>query len=771
MALPPTDISRKMRKTIMNELSAELAEPGSGAQVSADNVLDGETRVSMTVGERDALEEGMVRLEDIRLTPVGPDDDDDIAPTTGLPIAMAFAEKITGKARAFLMRDGGFGGKVFTFLFGGNQQDDDHAPIWGLMLGDGKMPLQADADWRFYLKLQDRAVAYIRDRLAAMAALLWRGPAGIEDLRLSPKLMRAAISDVTVIPAWYGEVSLPVAGTSVAATPTGGMQFDSSYGQSTAGAAGVQSSQLTSIVGPYHCFRFSAGSAGSDTVDTILAALNDITPVADSQLPRIGVALGQARMFMGRVTGRGTDRFSLYREDNKGGAPITDIIKGGASKVYSNMMTSWEGAYLLSIARGVRLSVTVHVNHGETSGSTKDDGTVSGMSVATYQGHVAATIDNINTDCQIKAKQLPLILDSQTIGQTATSGWWLDNFNGPFARLIEVRLRRGGNLINVGPRYDMPCGDTIHPLAEGQMIDGPRRVLAEQRWRDCNPLPMFDVARLSVPALFVGDEVRASGVTEATAIQSQVSGTAGGVGIYTVNQSQLVARRKMHAFGAIFWGSISNGAGAAGTTLVVDEIEEGALDMSVTGAELHIGLTMPASISSWVPTVGPALGVRFADSIGTTALSTEVRGSRLIVHLSQAPGTGRIVGHADVHCAEPYVRNSAVACTASFADTVMTVTAAAAATIAVGDPVSAQDIKPWTTIVEQLTGTPGGVGTYRTSTPNTLTSRPTTIRWNWSAARSTIMHDTGVANPFAQRGYRVPRTICFGLPRFRHLIP
>lgn len=53
MALPPTDVSRKMRKLIKDELSAELTVPGSGVHVSADNVLDGETNVSMTKGERD----------------------------------------------------------------------------------------------------------------------------------------------------------------------------------------------------------------------------------------------------------------------------------------------------------------------------------------------------------------------------------------------------------------------------------------------------------------------------------------------------------------------------------------------------------------------------------------------------------------------------------------------------------------------------------------------------------------------------------------------
>ncbi|QNG44713.1 hypothetical protein [Sphingobium yanoikuyae] len=55
MALPPTDISRKMRKLIKDELSAELTVPGSGVQVSADNVLDGETKVSMTAGERETI--------------------------------------------------------------------------------------------------------------------------------------------------------------------------------------------------------------------------------------------------------------------------------------------------------------------------------------------------------------------------------------------------------------------------------------------------------------------------------------------------------------------------------------------------------------------------------------------------------------------------------------------------------------------------------------------------------------------------------------------
>lgn len=50
MALPPTDVSRKMRKLVAEKVAEDIA--AGAVPVSADSVFDGETKVSMTVGER-----------------------------------------------------------------------------------------------------------------------------------------------------------------------------------------------------------------------------------------------------------------------------------------------------------------------------------------------------------------------------------------------------------------------------------------------------------------------------------------------------------------------------------------------------------------------------------------------------------------------------------------------------------------------------------------------------------------------------------------------
>lgn len=65
--------------------------------------------------------------------------------------------------------------------------------------------------------------------------------------------------------------------------------------------------------------------------------------------------------------------------------------------------------------------------------------------------------------------------------------------------------------------------------------------------------------------------------------------------------------------------------------------------------------------------------------------------------------------------------------TASFATNVMTVTAATSGTVDVNDVVTSAGVAAGTYVVAQLTGTPGGVGTYTLSTtPGTITAQAVT---------------------------------------------
>ena len=65
--------------------------------------------------------------------------------------------------------------------------------------------------------------------------------------------------------------------------------------------------------------------------------------------------------------------------------------------------------------------------------------------------------------------------------------------------------------------------------------------------------------------------------------------------------------------------------------------------------------------------------------------------------------------------------------TASFATNVMTVTVATFGTVDVGDVVTSAGVAAGTTVVAQLTGTPGGVGTYSLSTsPGTIVAQAVT---------------------------------------------
>lgn len=65
--------------------------------------------------------------------------------------------------------------------------------------------------------------------------------------------------------------------------------------------------------------------------------------------------------------------------------------------------------------------------------------------------------------------------------------------------------------------------------------------------------------------------------------------------------------------------------------------------------------------------------------------------------------------------------------TASFATNVMTVTVASSGTVKVGDLVTSAGVAAGTYVLNQLTGTPGGVGTYTLSTtPGTIAAQAVT---------------------------------------------
>jgi hypothetical protein len=76
--------------------------------------------------------------------------------------------------------------------------------------------------------------------------------------------------------------------------------------------------------------------------------------------------------------------------------------------------------------------------------------------------------------------------------------------------------------------------------------------------------------------------------------------------------------------------------------------------------------------------------------------------------------------------------------TGSIATTVLTVTAVASGTLAAGQPLTGAGITAGTVIVNQLTGTPGGIGTYTVSASQTVASETLTtksgVETSWSVA-------------------------------------
>lgn len=88
--------------------------------------------------------------------------------------------------------------------------------------------------------------------------------------------------------------------------------------------------------------------------------------------------------------------------------------------------------------------------------------------------------------------------------------------------------------------------------------------------------------------------------------------------------------------------------------------------------------------------------------------------------------------------------NDGAVFTGEIATTTLTVTAMTSGTIKVGQPIAGTGVTAGTVIIAQLTGTPGGVGTYSVDTSQTAAS--TTITSQDSIETKWFVRNTGVAN-------------------------
>lgn len=607
-----------------------------------------------------SVEVGLQALEvstaAIQLSPVT-QADDDIATTPPLPVALAFAEKDSKRARSFILQGGGFAAKVFAFMFGGQPSDDDTgSPVWGLRLDDGKMPLQADGSWKFYMKFQDRTVAAIGATLGLGLKSLWRASPTVTDVTVSDTMMRARVADTTVSPGWLGQLVLPKAGAATfAIADSNRLDAMVVVAQSNGAPAGVNNnSALTTAQFPYHALRPAAARLlnGDPTIGGQVwtaAQLADFAALQDDAGTAGYIMTDVAFMEQRRARAMGERCVPMAcAYAGFGGIPLnylrkTESTAAAPKYFYGNAQNFFIAKAGDARARGMVLAPSVLQVQGENT-SVPTGETYLDIQYKLITDHLADTLANTGFD-------LTAYLLLQTNGLSNRTD---PQFTSARAHLTCARLLRGSRFVIVAPMYQCALAqeatnvanihaDAPSKLMLGDLINRARNALLKgQGYRH------LDIARTSVPALSANQTVRAPGVATGTMING--TGAGGGVGSYPLSGSaQTVALRKMEAFGAIFYGSI------AGTTLTVATIVEGAFDLTINGSDVTIGLERSVQIDlDRVPDVGPALGWGWTCSAGRAITSVSVAGRYVTLHLNGAPGTTRTVGYADLDCGPAY---------------------------------------------------------------------------------------------------------------------
>lgn len=110
----------------------------------------------------------------------------------------------------------------------------------------------------------------------------------------------------------------------------------------------------------------------------------------------------------------------------------------------------------------------------------------------------------------------------------------------------------------------------------------------------------------------------------------------------------------------------------------------------------------------------PAVGI---EATGTPSATTFFRGDNV---WAVPPGTGITSGTV--------ISTLATSFTASISGTTMTVTAVGSGTVDVGEVIGGTGVTAGTSVLAQLTGTPGGIGTYTVSASQTVASTTITVR-------------------------------------------
>lgn len=354
---------------------------------------------------------------------------------------------------------------------------------------NGRDALYVEPSGRTFVILNDEALEVLAGQLSVGSKDAWRGPLAATDIRVSADIMRAIINDTTTIPGFRGEILMPRVGTTTQALGASDkMLFLHFIGQSNSSSSGTDVAVLTAPRFPYHVVKLgSASTDGYSIIDgsllTTFSPASDITGVA--AFPQTAAAYSM--LYRDRLNAAQQNPI-MVRADSKGGAPITDFIRG--SIPYTNAMTSITAAFARANEYGIDLQHKIIFVQGENSGSG-----ASGMSREAYRGHLTQLLSDYVEDVKSEVGRVPHVLVWQTNGMATGAN---DARNGALAQLDESRARMGSSIVLVSPMYMCPMSDNIHLTSLGRLIQGEltdyvsRAVDLSGRWA---PLDVLSIER------------------------------------------------------------------------------------------------------------------------------------------------------------------------------------------------------------------------------------------------------------------------------------
>jgi hypothetical protein len=228
------------------------------------------------------------------------------------------------------------------------------------------------------------------------------------------------------------------------------------------------------------------------------------------------------------------------------------------------------------------------------------------------------------------------------------------------------------------------------------------------------------VSAISSGTIAIGDTVQGTGVAANTTILSQLSGPAGGIGTYQLSSSQ---------------GTVVS----EGMSIAVNTADLSAFTIS-PNLRAYSGSPTNEITQDVIPSLSPSPGspshqLEFGQVSGTNANDWVIGWNETITGSTSA-STDQVEFVIDKPNTGLINISSLGSLTGSIAGTTLTVSAVSSGTVVPGETITGTGIAANTTITSQLSGTPGGIGTYQlSSSQGTVTSEALSLSSSYYTAQ------------------------------------